>query len=25
LKGNSNELNEITKTLLGIHLSEFSI
>lgn len=24
LKGNSNELNEITKTLLGIHLSEFS-
>ena len=25
LKGNSNELNEVTKTLLGIHLSEFSI
>ena len=25
LKGNSNELNEITKTLLGIQLSEFSI
>ena len=25
LKGNSNELNEITKTLLGVHLSEFSI
>ena len=25
LKGNSNELNEITQTLLGIHLSEFSI
>lgn len=25
LKGNSNELNEITKTLLGIHLNEFSI
>lgn len=25
LKGNSNEINEITKTLLGIHLSEFSI
>ena len=24
LKGNSNELNEITKTLLGIQLSEFS-
>ena len=25
LKGNSNELNEITKTLLGIQLSEFAI
>ena len=25
LKGNSNELNEITQTLLGIQLSEFSI
>jgi len=25
LKGNSSELNEITKTLLGIQLSEFSI
>jgi len=25
LKGNSNELNEITKTLLGINLNEFSI
>ena len=25
LKGNSNELNEVTKTLLGINLNEFSI